>query len=274
MTKKLLSVVGAGLAERASLSRRAPWQRDSARSDAAQRRHESTGSPHRYVAVNTHTTPNAHPGRADRQARRPRSTAGGSSRVTTASRRWLTTASPGGLSADGRTLVLSDFAIGNPPVYPPKTTRLAILDTELRPQRHLQAGAAAPAHVCSARSSLRGQLRLRRDLAGRLDDLPEPPLPQPQWAGLHHPLRGAGLRRRTGKRLAARTDRRPRGAGGADGGAADQPRDEPGRALGLHALRRQRQGAVHPRARHGRRARPPASTCPSWPICRGASTTC
>jgi protein MpaA len=52
----------------------------------------------------------------------------------------------GGLSADGKTLVLSSFAFDSP-VYPPKTTRLAILDTDLRPQRHLKAGQQRPPSV-------------------------------------------------------------------------------------------------------------------------------
>lgn len=104
------------------------------------------GSPHRYVAVNAHTTPKLTlVERIDR----------GGGRVD----RWWQLAGDygvpavaydgtgGGLSADGRTLVLSDFAIGNPPVYPPKTTRLAILSTKLRPQRHLQAGQRRPPSV-------------------------------------------------------------------------------------------------------------------------------
>jgi hypothetical protein len=104
------------------------------------------GSPHRYVAVNTHTTPKLTlVERIDRRGGR-------------VDRWWQLDGdygvpavafdgAGGGLSADGRTLVLSDFAIGNPPVYPPKTTRLAILDTKLRPQRHLEAGQRRPPSV-------------------------------------------------------------------------------------------------------------------------------
>jgi hypothetical protein len=104
------------------------------------------GSRYRYVAVNTHTTPKLTlVERIDRRGGR-------------VDRWWQLDGdygvpavaydgSGGGLSADGRTLVLSDFAIGNPPVYPLKTTRLAILDTKLRPQRHLQAGQRRPPSV-------------------------------------------------------------------------------------------------------------------------------
>jgi hypothetical protein len=104
------------------------------------------GSPHRYVAVNTHTTPkltlveriDRRGGRVDRWWQLD-----GKYGVPAVAYDGI----GGGLSADGRTLVLSDFAIGNPPVYPPKMTRLAILDTKLRPQRHLQVGQRRPPSV-------------------------------------------------------------------------------------------------------------------------------
>ncbi len=111
------------------------------------------GSPYRYVTVTTHTTPKLTVvARTDRR----------DGRVD----RWWQIAgdynvpavdyngSGGGLSADGKTLVLSRFAFDGA-AYPPKTTRLAVLDTDLRPQRHLQAGQQRPPGVFSS-ISLRG----------------------------------------------------------------------------------------------------------------------
>jgi hypothetical protein len=104
------------------------------------------GSPYRYVAIATHTTPkltvveriDRRGGRVDRWWQ-----LGGDYEVPAVDYN----GTGGGLSADGRTLVLGSFAIGDPPVYPPKTTRLAILDTDLRPQRHLRAGQQRPPSV-------------------------------------------------------------------------------------------------------------------------------
>lgn len=103
------------------------------------------GSPYRYVAITTHTKPKLTVvERVDRRDGRVE--------------RWWQldgdydvpavdyNGSGGGLSADGKTLVLSRFAFASP-VYPPRTTRLAILDTDLRPQRHLRAGQRRPPSV-------------------------------------------------------------------------------------------------------------------------------
>lgn len=97
------------------------------------------GSPYRYVAISPHTMPkltvveriDRRDGRIERWWQ-----LGGEYKVPAVAY----DGTGGGLSADGRTLVLSHFAIGNPPVYPPKTTRLAILDTDLRPQQHRRVG--------------------------------------------------------------------------------------------------------------------------------------
>lgn len=88
------------------------------------------GSPYRYVAITTHATPkhtaieriDRRGGRIDRwwQLR-------GEYDVPAVAY----DGTGGGLAANGRTLVLSRFAWG----YPPKATRLAILDTDLRPWR-------------------------------------------------------------------------------------------------------------------------------------------
>jgi len=103
------------------------------------------GSPYRYVTVTTHTTPkltvvvrtDRRDGRVDRWWQ-----LGGDYDVPAVDYN----GSGGGLSADGKTLVLSRFAFGGP-AYPPKTTRLAVLYTDLRPQRHLQAGQRRPPSV-------------------------------------------------------------------------------------------------------------------------------
>jgi hypothetical protein len=103
------------------------------------------GSPYRYIAITTHTTPkltvvartDRRDGRVDRWWQ-----VGGDYAVPAVDYN----GSGGGLSTDGKTLVLSSFAFDSP-VYPPKTTRLAILDTDLRPQRHLQAGQQRPPSV-------------------------------------------------------------------------------------------------------------------------------
>ncbi len=111
------------------------------------------GSPHRYVTVTTHATPKLTVvARTDRRGGR-------------VDRWWQLdgtydvpavdyNGSGGGLSADGKTLVLSHFDFDSP-VYPPKTTRLAVLDTDLRPQRHLQAEQQRPPSVFSS-IALRG----------------------------------------------------------------------------------------------------------------------
>jgi hypothetical protein len=112
------------------------------------------GSPYRYVTVTTHTKPKLTVvARTDRRDGRVE--------------RWWQiegdydvpavdyNGTGAGLSADGKTLVLSRFAFGGPaypggPVYPPKTTRLAVLDTDLRPRRHLRAGQRRPPSVFKA----------------------------------------------------------------------------------------------------------------------------
>jgi hypothetical protein len=107
------------------------------------------GSPDRYVTVTPHATPKLTVvARTDRRDGR-------------VDRWWQLSGdydvpavdyngTGGGLAADGKTLVLGSFATGDPPVYPPKTTRLAVLDTDLRPQRHLRAGQRRPASVFSS----------------------------------------------------------------------------------------------------------------------------
>ncbi len=77
--------------------------------------------------------------------------------------------SGGGLSADGRTLVLSRFSWE----YPPKTTRLAILDTDLYLNHPRRGRTASPAPRDQAHRPP-GRLRLRRDFPRRLDRLPDP----------------------------------------------------------------------------------------------------
>jgi len=107
------------------------------------------GSPYRYVTITTHTAPKLtvververRDGRVERWWQ-----LGGDYEVPAVDYN----GSGGGLSADGRRLRLSTFAIGDPPVYPPKTTRLAILDTDLRPQRHPRAGQKRPHSVFSS----------------------------------------------------------------------------------------------------------------------------
>jgi hypothetical protein len=103
------------------------------------------GLPYRYVTVNTHTEPKLSlVERIDRRGGR-------------VDRWWQLdgdydvpavdyNGTGGGLSADGKTLVLSRFAIDST-VYPPTTTRLAVLDTDLRPQRHLRARQRRPPSV-------------------------------------------------------------------------------------------------------------------------------
>jgi hypothetical protein len=106
------------------------------------------GSPYRYVTVTTHTKPkltvvartDRRDGRVDRWWQ-----LGGDYDVPAVDYN----GTGGGLSADGKTLVLSHFAFDSP-VYPPRTTRLAILDTDLRPQRHLRAGQRRPPGVFSS----------------------------------------------------------------------------------------------------------------------------
>jgi hypothetical protein len=103
------------------------------------------GSPYRYVTVTTHTTPkltviartDRRDGRVDRWWQ-----LGGDYDVPAVDYN----GSGGGLSADGKTLVLGSFAFDSP-AYPPRTTRLAVLDTDLRPQRHLRAGQRRPPGV-------------------------------------------------------------------------------------------------------------------------------
>jgi hypothetical protein len=106
------------------------------------------GSPYRYIAITTHTTPkltvvartDRRDGRVDRWWQ-----VGGDYDVPAVDYN----GTGGGLSADGETLVLSSFAFDSP-VYPPKTTRLTILDTDLRLQRHLRAGQRRPPSAFSS----------------------------------------------------------------------------------------------------------------------------
>jgi hypothetical protein len=106
------------------------------------------GSPYRYVAITTQTTPeltlveriDRRDGRVDRWWQ-----VGGDYDVPAVAY----DGTGGGLSADGKALVLSSFAFDSP-VYPPKTTRLALLDADLRPQRHLRAGQRRPDSVFSS----------------------------------------------------------------------------------------------------------------------------
>jgi hypothetical protein len=89
-----------------------------------------SGSPYRYVAISAHVSPkltlveriDMRDGRVDRWWQLP-----GEYNVPAVSYDGM----GGGLSADGRTLVLGRFTWG----YPPEQTRLAILDTELPPRR-------------------------------------------------------------------------------------------------------------------------------------------
>ncbi|HEU4944350.1 MAG TPA: hypothetical protein VFT10_04230 [Solirubrobacterales bacterium] len=106
------------------------------------------GSPYRYVAITTHTRPeltvveriDRRDGRVERWWQ-----LGGEYDVPAVDYN----GTGGGLSADGKTLVLSRFAFDSN-VYPPRTTRLAVLDTDLRPQRHLRAGQQRPPGVFSS----------------------------------------------------------------------------------------------------------------------------
>lgn len=100
------------------------------------------GSSYRYIALTTHAAPkltvveriDRRDGRVERWWQ-----LGGDYDVPAVDY----SGTGGGLSADGKTLVLSRFAF-NSPTYPPRTTRLAILDTDLQPQRHLRAGQRRP----------------------------------------------------------------------------------------------------------------------------------
>jgi hypothetical protein len=103
------------------------------------------GSPYRYVAITTHTTPKLTVvARIDRRDGRVERwwQIGGDYDVPAVDYN----GTGGGLSADGKTLALSSFAFDSH-VYPPRTTRLAVLDTDLRPQRHLRAGQLRPPSV-------------------------------------------------------------------------------------------------------------------------------
>ncbi len=103
------------------------------------------GSPYRYVAITTHTKPRltvvARTDRRDGRVERWWQLDGDYDVPAVAY-----DGTGGGLSADGKTLVLGSFAFDSP-VYPPKTTRLTLLDTDLRPQRHLRAGQRRPPSV-------------------------------------------------------------------------------------------------------------------------------
>lgn len=104
------------------------------------------GSPYRYVTITTHTKPKLTVvGRIDRRDGRVERwwQLGGDYDVPAVD---YNNGTGGGLSADGKTLVLSRFAFDSR-VYPPRTTQLAILDTDMRPQRHLRAGQRRPPSV-------------------------------------------------------------------------------------------------------------------------------
>ena len=124
---------------------------------------------------------------------------------------------------------------------------------------------------CSARAGSRcadrhpqRRLQLRRAVAGRRHALPGPVhvAPRPD------PLSGPRLRPAP-RSAAPRADRRPARAGRADARLPDHARDEPRRALGVHALRRRGRAPVHPRARHdrgrGRLHRPRRADRPAGP---------
>jgi hypothetical protein len=105
------------------------------------------GSPYRYVTVTTHARPKLTVvARIDRRDGRVERwwQLGGAYDVPAVDYN----GTGGGLAADGKTLVLGRFAFDS--VHPPKTTRLAVLDTDLRPQRHLRAGQRRPAGVFSS----------------------------------------------------------------------------------------------------------------------------
>ena len=101
----------------------------------------------------------------------------------------------------------------------------------------------------------RRRLQLRRAVARRRHDVPDPV----HVAAGPDALQGTGVRPAP-RPSAARPDRRPARAGRADARLSDHARDESRRPLGVHALRRRGRAPVHPRARHERRRRPPAST--------------
>jgi hypothetical protein len=106
------------------------------------------GSPYRYVAITTHASArltvvgriDMRDGRVDRWWQLE-----GDYEVPAVAY----DGTGGGLSADGKTLVLGHFPFDSL-VYPPKTTRLAVLDTDLRPQRHPRAGQRRPPDVFSS----------------------------------------------------------------------------------------------------------------------------
>ena len=135
--------------------------------------------------------------------------------------------SASGLSADGSVLVLIQ----------PRRLVPAGANVVRRPRRPAP---AAPQGASAAR-----RLQLRRDLTERKPDLPD----QLPLAKGCDEVRGPGLRRAS-RPPASRAGRRPKRGRRADARPADLAGDEPRRALGVHALRRQRQDAVRPCARH------------------------
>ena len=142
--------------------------------------------------------------------------------------------SPGGLSADGRTLVL------------------------ISPRTRFPGGARrsrwwTPAASACAAIRPEGRLQLRRDLARRSPDVPgrvrQAGLRGVRRARLRHPRAAPVRRSRWWTRASRRGDVRHPG----------HARDERGRPLGLHALRRRR-APIRARARHRAAAPPSAST--------------
>ena len=141
--------------------------------------------------------------------------------------------SAGGIAPDGRTLVV----IRPRASFPRAATTFAVFDHQAAP------AAAPPVHAAR-------RLQLRRALARR-----------PRAVSHQLPVRArpdalprAGLRPRA-PAPRPEADRRPARTARRDERPADDARHEPGRALGVHALRRRRQAPVHPCARHERAPR-------------------
>jgi hypothetical protein len=133
----------------------------------------------------------------------------------------------GGLARNGNRLVLGQAPYGR---QPPDYSRFVVLD---RPQFPRSGTPAAE-----------GLLGLRRDLAQRVADVPDP---IPRGAELMS-LRRACAQPEYGTPLPGR-DRRPAQARREDDGPAGDAGREP-RRLGLHALRPHRKRPVRARARH------------------------
>ena len=170
--------------------------------------------------------------------------------------------SSGALSADGGTLVLRRFFTA----YPPRPTRLAVLDTDVYLRHPRQPGEHRPAHAISRIIRSR-RPAARRGLAARLDRLParirEWLLRRPAAATPASQIRSLDLaeKRRLPTSSRPRSSTATRRSSRCAGLPISQATSADGRAL--HALRRRRAnaGAVHPGHRHGRAAPRSASTC-------------